>query len=146
MSTDPPPVIPRPAYNLPPPTWRVKPQFASWEIDHNRFEVKRLLGKGSYGSVAEAWDHLTKQRVAIKRIPGVFEVFENAKRIYREVRTLRLMSHPNVVPLVHLEQPADLLTWTDLYVVFACMDTDLAKLTRDDTQVSGEERERKRGE
>lgn len=113
----------------------MKPQFSTWEIDHTRFEVKRILGKGSYGSVAEAYDHVTKQRVAIKRIPGVFEVFENAKRIYREVRILRMMAHPNVIQLVHLEQPSDLLNWTDLYVVFACMDTDLAKLTRDETQV-----------
>jgi hypothetical protein len=29
---------------------------------------------GSYGSVAEAIDHLTHQRVAIKKIPNVFEV------------------------------------------------------------------------
>jgi serine/threonine protein kinase len=29
---------------------------------------------------------------------------------------------------------SDLLGFTDLYVVFECMDTDLAKLTRDDTQ------------
>ena len=66
--------IPAASYTMPAPTWRVKPQFASWEIDHTRFEIKRLLGKGSYGSVAEAIDHLTGQRVAIKRIPGVFEV------------------------------------------------------------------------
>jgi hypothetical protein len=62
------------AYTMPAPTWRVKPQFAGWEVDHTRFEVKRLLGKGSYGSVAEAIDHLTGQRVAIKKIPAVFDV------------------------------------------------------------------------
>ena len=66
--------IPAAGYTMPAPTWRVKPQFANWEVDHTRFEVKRLLGKGSYGSVAEAVDHLTGQRVAIKKIPGVFEV------------------------------------------------------------------------
>ena len=77
--------IPAAGYTVAAPTWRVKPQFAPWEIDHMRFEVKRLLGKGSYGSVAEAFDHLTNQRVAIKKIANVFDVFENAKRIYREV-------------------------------------------------------------
>ncbi len=66
--------IPAASYSLSAPTWRVKPQFAGWEIDHMRFEVKRLLGKGSYGSVAEAFDHLTNQRVAIKKIPNVFDV------------------------------------------------------------------------
>lgn len=126
--------IPAASYAVPAPTWRVKPQFASWEIDHMRFEVKRLLGKGSYGSVAEAFDHLTNQRVAIKKIANVFDVFENAKRIYREVRILRLLAHPNIVKIVHLQQPNDLLHFTDLYVVFECMDTDFSKLCRDDTQ------------
>lgn len=32
-------------------------QFRHWDVDHNRFELKRLLGKGSYGAVAEAIDH-----------------------------------------------------------------------------------------
>jgi serine/threonine protein kinase len=32
-------------------------------------------------------------------------VFENAKRIYREIRILRLMAHPNVVRIVHVQQP-----------------------------------------
>ncbi len=70
------PMIPEPAYtaNLPPPTWRVKPQFAGWEIDHRRFEITKQLGKGSYGSVVEAIDHLTGKKVAIKRITQVFEV------------------------------------------------------------------------
>lgn len=68
--------IPEPEYasHLPPPTWRVKPQFASWEIDHKRFEIIKLLGKGSYGSVAEAIDHVTGKRVAVKKINQIFEV------------------------------------------------------------------------
>ncbi|RYG52425.1 hypothetical protein EON67_01260 [archaeon] len=108
------------------------------------------------------------------------QVFENAKRIYREVRILRLLHHPAVVKVTHIQQPrcvsrlhalaacarrlvhtracacatcpcvlpshsstvacvpvrvcSDFLHFTDLYIVFECMDTDLAKLTRDDTQ------------
>ncbi len=127
--------IPPFSYTMPgPATWRVKPQFASWEVDHNRFELKRALGKGSYGSVVEAVDHLTGKRVAIKKINAIFDVFENAKRIFREVRILADLHHPNIVSLVHICQPPDLLRFTDLYVVFECMDTDLAKLCKDDTQ------------
>ena len=117
-----------------PPTWRVKPAFQSWEVDHARFEIRRQVGKGSYGFVAEAIDHLTGKRVAIKKINAVFDVFENAKRIYREVRILRDLIAPNIVPLVHICQPPDLLHFTDLYIVFECMDTDLAKLCKDDSQ------------
>jgi hypothetical protein len=64
--------IPPVSYTMPPglPTWRVKPQFAAWEVDHGRFEIRRALGKGSYGSVVEAIDHLTGKRVAIKKVRG----------------------------------------------------------------------------
>jgi serine/threonine protein kinase len=128
-------VIPPFSYTMPgPASWRVKPQFASFEVDHNRFEIKRALGKGSYGVVVEAIDHLTGKRVAIKKINSVFDVFENAKRIFREVRILADLKHANIVQLVHICQPPDLLKFTDLYVVFECMDTDLAKLCKDDTQ------------
>ena len=128
--------IPPPFYasRLPPCTWRMRPQFATWEVDHARFELKRQLGKGSYGAVAEAVDHLTGQRVAIKRIDNVFDVFENAKRIYREVCILRRMEHANVVKIVHLEAPRDLLAFSSVYIVFECMDTDFQKLTKDETQ------------
>jgi mitogen-activated protein kinase 1/3 len=128
--------MPLPWYapSLPPCTWRVKPQFATWEVDHKRFELKRQLGKGSYGAVAEATDHLTGGRVAIKRIDNVFDVFENAKRIYREVCILRRMEHVNIVKVLHLEAPRDLLNFTAVYIVFECMDTDFQKLTKDETQ------------
>lgn len=64
--------IPFASYTMPTePTWRVKPQFVSWQLDHGRFQVQRLIGKGSYGSVAEGIDHLTGRRVAIKKINSV---------------------------------------------------------------------------
>lgn len=107
------------------------PQFASWEIDHNRFQLKKILGRGSYGAVAEAHDHLTNQRVAIKQIKDIFSVHENAKRIYREIRLLRQLDHENVVKIVHVEMPPNPKTFTDLYIVFECMDLDLAKLGKD---------------
>lgn len=127
-------IIPMAAYTMPAPTWRVRPQFAGWEIDHTRFELIRLLGKGSYGSVCEAIDHLTGARVAIKKMSNVFDVFENAKRLFRETRCLRMCNHNNIVKLVHVQAPSDLLNFNDLYIVMECLDTDLAKLCRDDTQ------------
>lgn len=48
-------------------------------------------------------------------------MFENAKRIYREIRILRLLSHANVVRITHLQAPSDLLAFNDLYIVFECL-------------------------
>ena len=60
---------------------------------------------GSYGAVAEAVDRVTGSRVAIKQIKDVFGVFENAKRIYREVKLLRNLDHVNIVKIVHIQRP-----------------------------------------
>lgn len=57
--------------------------------------------------MAEALDHSMDppRRVAIKRIPNVFDVHENAKRIFREVSILRVLEHPNITGILHLERP-----------------------------------------
>ncbi len=82
--------IPSRSYQLAPrPGHQVKRGYTDWDIDHERFEIKKELGSGSYGKVVQAIDHLTGRKVAIKRIMDIFSVFENAKRIYREVRCLK---------------------------------------------------------
>jgi serine/threonine protein kinase len=43
--------------------------------------------------------------VAIKQIMDVFGVFENAKRIYREIKLLRILDHENIVKIVHIQMP-----------------------------------------
>jgi len=48
-------------------------EFRNWSVG-SRFHIKRFLGRGSYGSVCEAFDKVTKSRVAIKRITDLFEV------------------------------------------------------------------------
>ena len=55
-------------------------------------------------------------------------MFENAKRIYREVKLLRLLDHANIVKVVHMPLPHDPLHYDDVYIVFEKMDSDLLKL------------------
>lgn len=100
--------------------------------------------------------------MAIKQIKDVFGVFENAKRIYREITVLRCLDHDNIIKLVHVQMPKcvyltinayaemslmvscvpccddrNLATFSDLYIVFECMDLDLNKLGRDTKQSIG---------
>ena len=74
---------------------------------------------GSYGAVAEALDHAHSppRRVAIKQIKNIFTVFETSKRIYREIKLLRSLDHPNVVKIVHIQEPR--------WVQRACCRSDL---------------------
>lgn len=87
--------IPYASYVMPSePTWRVKPQFAGWEIDHSRFQMQRLIGKGSYGSVAEGIDHLTGKRVAIKKVRAAAAAATvGGRRVKRSGDTALLRCH-----------------------------------------------------
>ena len=65
----------------------------------NRYDFTncRILGKGSYGVVAQATDTLKQQRVAIKRIRPYADDQFDARHTLREIRLMKLLkNHPNV--------------------------------------------------
>ncbi|KAG6610302.1 CMGC/MAPK protein kinase [Phytophthora cinnamomi] len=101
--------------------------FANWEVG-SRYTLVRLLGKGSYGQVAEAFDTERQKKVAIKKIINVFDQEIDCKRLYREIYILRRLSHPQVINLIDVIPPENYDTFTDLYLVFDFVDTDLHKL------------------
>ncbi|RHY12504.1 hypothetical protein DYB26_014198 [Aphanomyces astaci] len=66
----------------------MKNSFRSWNVG-TRYRLVRVLGKGSYGQVAEAYDTIGNKRVAIKKINNVFDQEVDCKRLYREIYILR---------------------------------------------------------
>jgi serine/threonine protein kinase len=115
--------------------FQIRPEFAAWDIDHSRFEVTAVIGKGQYGTVARATDHLSNTTVAIKKIDGLFSHPEIAKRIFREVKILRQLQHANVVKLLHISCPGihnpsvNLDNFSCLYIVLELVEGgDLDKL------------------
>lgn len=62
--------------------------FSNWMLP-DRYRLVRILGKGSYGQVAEAYDSHTQKKVAIKKIANVFDQEIDTKRLYREIYILR---------------------------------------------------------
>jgi hypothetical protein len=90
-----------------------------------RYTELAPLGKGSYGVVVSALDRESGERVAIKKVTGLFENSSDATRILRETTLLRLLRHPNIVALRGVLLPADPAAFNDLFVVFEQMDTDL---------------------
>ena len=60
----------------------------------NRYTIKEVIGKGSYGVVCSAVDTKTGEKVAIKKINNVFDHVSDATRILREIKLLRLLRHP----------------------------------------------------
>ena len=71
----------------------------------NRYQIQEFVGKGSYGVVSYSIDTRTGEKVAIKKINGVFEHVSDATRILREINILRLLHHPNIVEIKHIMLP-----------------------------------------
>ena len=69
------------------------PDFSSWRVGED-YELKKIIGSGSYGSVAEAIHIPTKKKVAIKRMEELFEDSEDCKKMVREILLLKAMT-PN---------------------------------------------------
>lgn len=112
----------------PAPTRVKKPlpeDFSDWAVG-DRYELVRILGRGSYGEVAQAIDLKVGKRdafVAIKRIQSPFDQEVDAVRLYREIHILRRMrGHECIIQLMDIVQPPtdDLDDFHDLYLVFEC--------------------------
>lgn len=96
--------------------------FSEWAVG-DRYQVSRMLGRGSYGQVAQAKDVLTGKFVAIKRITSAFDQEVDAIRLYREMHILRrLRGHECIIGLLNVVQPPsdDINDFRDLYLVFEC--------------------------
>ncbi|RHY25590.1 hypothetical protein DYB32_008210 [Aphanomyces invadans] len=104
-----------------------KNTFRAWNVGA-RYRLVRILGKGSYGQVAEAYDTVVNKRVAIKKINNVFDQEVDCKRLYREIYILRHLRHSEVITLLDVLPPPSYAAFNDLYLVFEFVDTDLHKL------------------
>lgn len=108
-----------------PSTTPLTDDFSEWAVG-DRYKLLRILGRGSYGEVAQALD-LSQGRpdayVAIKRIQSPFDQEVDAVRLFREIHILRrLRGHECIIQLLDVVQPPsdDLDDFHDLYMVFEC--------------------------
>lgn len=69
------------------------------EVWQDRYEIKALLGKGSFGQVAEAYDRVTKEQIAIKIIKNK-TAFRNQAKI--EINLLEEMNSQDADDSYHV--------------------------------------------
>ena len=55
---------------------------------------------------------------------------EDATRILREIKLLRLLRHPDIVDIKHIMLPPSAREFRDIYVVFELMETDLHQVIK----------------
>ena len=123
-----------------------------------KLRVLRYLGAGAYGSVCSAFDSSKQQevlshifsihtslpfcsmrhqsdqtllsKVAIKKCKNIFTNRTIAKRTLRELRLLRLLSHPNIIEMISILPITQTSDFNDIYIVFEVMETDLANIIK----------------
>lgn len=108
-------------------SWQVMGE--PFEIDA-KYKVTDYLGSGAYGMVCAVHDFEDNSNVAIKKCKKIYQSRTLAKRTLREMRLLRQFNHENIVKLKSIILPTDLRYYSDLYLVFEIMDTDLAQIIR----------------
>ncbi|CAE7854725.1 MPK15, partial [Symbiodinium sp. KB8] len=100
--------------------------FKDWRVG-DKYKLKGWIGKGSYGEVAEA-EAPNGEKVAVKRIRGLFRDRVDTIRTLREIHILRhLQQHPNIILLKDILIPEDRYSFTEIYVVFEFFDTDFPR-------------------
>ena len=95
------------------------------------YECKRIVGSGSYGSVAEAVHKPTNKKVAIKKMDDIFDDTEDCKKMVREILLLKsMMPTPFVTKILDIIEPTDINNFNDIYVVQEYVDADLKKVIK----------------
>ncbi|XP_004491343.1 mitogen-activated protein kinase 20 isoform X3 [Cicer arietinum] len=112
--------------------------FFSEYGDANRYKIQEVIGKGSYGVVCSAVDTLTGEKVAIKKVHGIFDHISDAARILREIKLLRLLRHPDIVEIKHIMLPPSSREFKDIYVVFELLESDLHQVIKANANLTKE--------
>jgi len=119
------------------PYYSVKVGQEDFTIDE-RYTQLKLIGCGSYGSVASAVDQKTKRKVAIKRILRPFQDEVRGLRILREIKLLlHFNRHENIIGVQDvMTSPQDSLILDEVYIVCSLMESDLEQIISSDQELT----------
>ncbi|KAI8116338.1 Stress-activated protein kinase JNK [Lucilia cuprina] len=94
----------------------------------SRYQNLRPIGSGAQGIVCAAYDTITEQNVAIKKLSRPFQNVTHAKRAYREFKLMKLVNHKNIIGLLNAFTPQrNLDDFQDVYLVMELMDANLCQ-------------------
>ena len=90
----------------------------------HRYRIIKAVGDGTYGSVLKATTD-KGETVAIKKMKKLFYSWDECIKL-REVQSLKVLSHPNIVKLREVIREND-----ELFFVFEFLDQNVYQLTKD---------------
>uniref|UniRef100_A0A8C0W591 Mitogen-activated protein kinase n=1 Tax=Castor canadensis TaxID=51338 RepID=A0A8C0W591_CASCN len=88
----------------------------------------RPIGYGAFGVVWSVTDPRDGKRVALKKMPNVFQNLVSCKRVFRELKMLCFFKHDNVLSALDILQPPHIDYFEEIYVVTELMQSDLHKI------------------
>lgn len=105
-----------------------KDNTIKFDLD-SRYSDLSFIGQGAYGAVVSAFDKITNENVAIKKI-SPFEHQTFCQRTLREIVILKRFEHENVTQILNILVTTENDQLKDVYIVQTLMETDLHKLLK----------------
>jgi len=91
-------------------------------------EVEKPIGYGAFGVVWAVTDPRDGKRIAIKKLPNVFQSVTSCRRVYRELKMLCTFKHDNVLSAVDILKPPESQGFTEIYIATEFMQSDLHRI------------------
>ena len=110
-----------------------------FDLESTNYTAVENIGTGAYGVVCSAINNKTNDKVAIKKIPGIFGQPTIAKRTYREIKILKHFKHDNIIAIREILHPGENLDqFKDVYIVLDLMESDLHRIIHSKQELTEE--------
>lgn len=110
-------------------------QGTKFEVE-KRYRIEEPMNHGAHGIVCSAEDQEVGEKVAVKKIEGLFEHMTITKRTLRELRILRHLQHENLMQVKSIFFTGPKAEFQEIYVVSELMETDLGSTLKSSQPLS----------
>lgn len=96
--------------------------------NNGHFQEDKPIGYGAFGVVWSVTDPRDGKRVALKKLPNVFQSLVSSKRVFRELKMMIFFKHDNVLSCLDILQPPHVDFFSEIYLITELMQSDLHKI------------------
>ena len=103
-----------------------------------KYEIIKVIGKGTFGTVVSAINKENNTNVAIKKLSKIEDIID-AKRVLREIKIMKNLTHENILGLLDVIYiPHETETLGEVYLVTELMETDLSRVIQSKQELTDE--------